>query len=106
MHFFSSTINDSACVGLDDFSFDNAGPLVPDFALTTTTPNVTVPDGQSSSAGFLLHRFGGSVGRIDLTFSALPTGVTASFSPGPTTASDGSPISMICHISLIRARNS
>jgi sugar lactone lactonase YvrE len=59
---------------------------VPGFTLTTTTPAISLVSGTSTSAAILVNATGGFSGTVSLAVSGLPKGVTATFSPNPTTS--------------------
>ena len=62
-----------------------AGPQVPGFWIQASTNNVAIGIGTSSSTTLTVTDAGGFSGNVDLAItSALPTGVTASWSQNPT----------------------
>src|SRR6185503_5002100 len=64
----------------------SATPQAPNFALSVTPNTLTVTRGASGTRTVTITRTGGFTGSVDLSTGTLPTGVTASFSPDPTTA--------------------
>jgi hypothetical protein len=63
-----------------------AGPQVPGFWIQSSSSNIAVSLGTSSSATITISDAGGFNGNVDLSLSALPTGVTASWSQNPASA--------------------
>ncbi len=64
------------------------GPQVPGFWLQSSSSTVTLNQGSSGSASVTVTSGGGFNGSVTFAVtSGLPTGVTASFSPNPTTGS-------------------
>jgi hypothetical protein len=67
---------------------DLAGPQVPGFWLSSSQSSVGINPGSTGTATMNLTNAGGFNGSISLAVSsALPTGVTAAFSPNPATGS-------------------
>jgi cellulose 1,4-beta-cellobiosidase len=69
----------------------NAYPPIPignGFSITTTP--VTVVQGATGTSSVTVNEFGTFSGTVTLSLSALPTGVTAAFSPASVTGSAGS----------------
>ena len=67
---------------------DLAGPQVPGFWLASSQSSVGVSPGGTSTTTVNVTNAGGFSGSVNLAVtSALPTGVTASFSPNPTATS-------------------
>ena len=67
---------------------DLAGPQVPGFWLASSQNTIGVNPGGTATATILVTDAGGFSGSVNLAItSALPSGVTASFSPNPTTGS-------------------
>jgi uncharacterized membrane protein len=65
-----------------------AGPQVPGFWLASSSSNVSVPQGASSSTTIAVTDAGGFTGDVSLAVtSTLPTGVTASWGTNPTSGS-------------------
>lgn len=56
------------------------------FALRADTSDVTVRTGQTAAFGFTVDRSGGYNGRVTFTAQGFPAGVSANYSPNPTTA--------------------
>ncbi len=56
------------------------------FALRADNPEISVRTGQAAAFGFTVDRSGGYSGRVTFTAQGFPAGVTANFSPNPTTA--------------------
>jgi len=63
-----------------------AGPQVPGFWIQSSSSNIAVSLGTSSSATITIAAAGGFSGNVDLSLAALPTGVTASWSQNPASA--------------------
>jgi hypothetical protein len=61
------------------------GSAGPNFSLSASPASVTVNSGASGTASIAIARTGGFTGSVDLSASGLPSGVTAAFSPDPTT---------------------
>ena len=67
---------------------DLAGPQVPGFWLASSQSMVTANPGGTATTSILVTDAGGFNGNVTFAItSALPSGVTAAFSPNPTTAS-------------------
>lgn len=67
---------------------DLAGPPVPGFGLSSSAGTLNVPLGSNATTTVSVADAGGFSGMVDLAVtSALPSGVTASFSPASTSAS-------------------
>jgi hypothetical protein len=65
---------------------DLAGPQVPGFWIATAQGTIVLNPGSTSTATFSITDAGGFTGAVTLAVtSALPAGVTASFSPDPAT---------------------
>jgi hypothetical protein len=65
-----------------------AGPQVPGYWLASSSSNVSIPQGASSSTTITVTDAGGFTGSVSLAVtSTLPTGVTASWGTNPTTGS-------------------
>jgi len=60
----------------------NAGPS--DFALSTSSSGVSVPQGRSATTQIMVMPLGGFNGNVSLTASGVAQGVTATFSPAST----------------------
>lgn len=58
----------------------------PDYSLTATPNKLVVPPGTSGTSTIAVVPSNGFAGSVTLAASGLPSGVTASFSPNPTTA--------------------
>ena len=82
------TINGTGAPGTrtTTVSLTVANPQVPNFALSVSPANLTIVRGANGTRTVAITRSGGFTGSVDLSASALPAGVTASFSPDPTTA--------------------
>ncbi|MFZ0732167.1 MAG: glycoside hydrolase family 38 C-terminal domain-containing protein [Candidatus Sulfotelmatobacter sp.] len=63
----------------------NAGP--PDFTISMSSPNLSIPQGRSAKTRIVLMRRGNFSQPAKLSVSGLPSGVTASFDPPETVAS-------------------
>jgi endoglucanase len=63
---------------------DEPGPGTPDFALSASPAAVGVTQGSTATSTIAITRTGFTAS-VDLSASGLPTGVTAAFSPDPTT---------------------
>lgn len=61
----------------------NAGPY---FTIGASPSNLTITQGASNTSTITITGQNGFTGNVTLTASGLPSGVTASFSPNPTTA--------------------
>jgi hypothetical protein len=59
----------------------------PDFSLTATPNTLTVPPGSSGTSTIAVVPVNGFAGSVTLAASGVPSGVTAGFSPNPTTSS-------------------
>lgn len=59
----------------------------PGFSLTASPASLYISPGSSASSTIALNPTGGFSGSVTLSVSTLPRGVTASFSPNPTTSS-------------------
>lgn len=59
----------------------------PGFSLSASPPSLTIKQGASATSTISLTPTGGFSGSVTLSVSPLPNGVTASFSPNPTTNS-------------------
>ncbi len=98
-------VSDGICTMLfDDLSFDApAGAESPSVAWedVTTTP-VSVERGASASTTVSLRRKGGSTGRVNLSVSGLPAGVTAAVDPSQ---ANGSTLRSPVKITLTGAAN-
>ncbi len=57
----------------------------PNFNLSTNPNSVTVTQGNSATSTITVNPFDGFTGSVTLTASGLPSGVTAGFTPNPTT---------------------
>ena len=79
---------------IDDMTFDTPSgpPPPPDFALHAPLTGVTLAAGRSAAAPFYLNRTSNSIGEIGLSVAGLPTGVTATASPNPTSGGDNSTV--------------
>ncbi len=62
-----------------------SGVVNPDFALSPNPSSLTINRGASGTSAITITRTGGFTGSVSLSASGLPSGVTASFSPGSTT---------------------
>jgi len=62
-----------------------AGPLIPGFWLSPAPASFSVSQSSSITATITVIDAGGFAGNVGLTASGLPSGVTASFDPSPTT---------------------
>ena len=62
-------------------------PPTPDFSLSSSPTSRTITQGQSTTYAFTVNPTGGFNSQVSLSTSALPSGVSASFSPNPTTGS-------------------
>jgi uncharacterized membrane protein len=62
-------------------------PATPDFSLSATPGSATVDLGATATSAVAIAPTGGFSGSVALTASGLPNGVTATFSPNPTTGS-------------------
>jgi hypothetical protein len=60
-------------------------PPASDFSLSASPASQTVPQGTGTSYTITITRTNGFSGAVTLSVGALPTGVTASFSPNPST---------------------
>jgi Protein of unknown function (DUF1573) len=69
------------------FSFPGCAGGTPDFSLTAAPNSVTVTQGTSGTSTITVVPVGGFTGNVTLSASGLPSGVTAGFSPNPTTSS-------------------
>ncbi|HEU6447322.1 MAG TPA: cellulase family glycosylhydrolase, partial [Verrucomicrobiae bacterium] len=69
---------------IDSISWNNSGP---DFNLSASPSSLTVNGGSSGTSTITAAPFGGLNGVYTLSASNLPGGVTATFSPNPTTGS-------------------
>jgi hypothetical protein len=58
----------------------------PDFSLTASPSSVTITQGSSGTSTITVVPVNGFSGSVTLSTSALPSGVTAGFSPDPTTS--------------------
>ena len=61
-------------------------PAQPDFSLSASPSSLTVKQGSNGSSTITETDLNGFAGSVTLSTSALPSGVTASFSPNPTTS--------------------
>ena len=57
----------------------------PDYSLSSTPTTRTITQGQSTTYALTVNPTGGFNSQVSLSTSALPSGVSASFSPNPTT---------------------
>jgi hypothetical protein len=64
-----------------------AGGTTPNYTLSASPSSLTVKQGTSGSSTITVTPSGGFTGSVTLSTSALPSGVTASFSTNPTTSS-------------------
>ncbi len=62
------------------------GPAQPGFTLSANPTSVSVTQGSSGTSTITVTDVGGFSGSVTLSASGLPNGVTASFSPNPTTS--------------------
>jgi uncharacterized membrane protein len=62
----------------------------PDFSLSSSPGSATVTQGNSANYTIAVSPSGGYSGTVNLTTGALPTGVTATFSPASVTTTGGS----------------
>ena len=62
-------------------------PPTPDFSLSSNPTTRTITQGQSTTYAFTVNPTGGFNSQVTLSTSALPSGVSASFSPNPATGS-------------------
>jgi len=63
-----------------------AGSSSPSFTLSSSPSSVTVTQGNSGTSTITVTDLGGFSGSVTLAASGLPSGVTAAFSPNPTTS--------------------
>jgi subtilase family serine protease len=61
------------------------GPAQPGFTLSASPSSVSVTQGSSGTSTITVTDVGGFTGSVTLAASGLPSGVTAAFSPNPTT---------------------
>jgi hypothetical protein len=76
--------NWSTAIG--SFTFPGCGNTTPDFSLTASPNSVTITQGSSGTSTITVVPVNGFSGSVTLSTSALPSGVTAGFSPDPTTS--------------------
>ncbi|HKR97556.1 MAG TPA: hypothetical protein VJW55_19425 [Candidatus Angelobacter sp.] len=76
---FSNSANN--CV-----NFPAAGGTTPNFSLSASPTSLTVQQGTSGTSKITVTPSGGFTGSVTLSNSALPSGVTATYSPNPTTS--------------------
>jgi hypothetical protein len=69
-------------------------PVIPDFSLSASPAAVTVAAGSAASSTVTVSALNGFAGSVALSASSLPTGVTASFSPGSVTGAGSSTITI------------
>ena len=80
----SGTFNWNTNIG--SFVFNGCGSGgSPDFYLTASPNSVTVVQGNSGTSTITVNDLNGFTGSVNLSASGLPSGVTAGFSPNPTT---------------------
>lgn len=85
----------SCDVAIDDLSYDALPSTIPaDFGLGAPGLGVTVAAGSSATVKLDLRRTASSTGPISLSASGLPSGVTASVAPNPTSDPDGSTLTL------------
>jgi hypothetical protein len=64
------------------FKFPNCiSSPVPDFSLSTASPNLTLAQGGMASSNITINQLNGFNGSVTFTASGLPSGITAGFSP-------------------------
>ncbi|HKE94262.1 MAG TPA: endo-1,4-beta-xylanase [Povalibacter sp.] len=61
------------------------GTTMPNYSISASPSSLTVNRGASGSTSIAIARTGGFTGSVAFTVSGLPSGVTASFNPTPTT---------------------
>src|SRR5207249_4475368 len=66
---------------------NNTGAPAPDYTLSASPGSVTVTQGSSATSTISISPLNGFTGSVNLSTSLLPSGVTAAFSPNPTTTS-------------------
>ncbi len=82
-------------VAVDDLEFESLpSSIPPDFGLSGPSLATTLTPGSSASVPLVLHRNSTSVGPISFGVSGLPTGVSASVSPNPSSGPDGSALTL------------
>jgi hypothetical protein len=62
-------------------------PGTPTFTLAASPPSLSIPQGAAGTSTLTVTDVGGFTGAVSLAASALPSGVTALFTPNPTTGS-------------------
>jgi hypothetical protein len=67
--------------------------VVPNFSLTTSANNLTIPQSGSGSSTISVSGQNGFVGSVSLAATGLPTGVTATFSPTSTSSTSAMTLS-------------
>ncbi len=75
---------------LASFKFPSCGSTTPDFSLSASPPSQSVVQGQGTTYTVMVSPLGGFSGTVNLTASGLPSGASASFSPGSVTGSGSS----------------
>jgi hypothetical protein len=82
-------------VAIDDLGFEEVpGTIPPDFGLAALGSGVALTPGASAEVTLRLNRTATSAGPISLSFSGLPSGVTAEAIPNPTSGGDGSTLAV------------
>ncbi|HLX83875.1 MAG TPA: choice-of-anchor D domain-containing protein [Terriglobales bacterium] len=76
--------NWSTAIG--SFKFPGCAGGTPDFSLTASPNSVTITQGGNGTSTITVVPVNGFSGNVTLSASGLPSGVTAGFSPNPTTA--------------------
>ena len=71
----------------DLWEYQPPAPVPPGFALSASPSSLTLAQGASGTSTITVSGSGGFAGSVTLAASGLPGGVTASFSPNPTTGS-------------------
>jgi hypothetical protein len=67
------------------FTFPGCGGGTPDFSLSANPTSVSIAQGSSGTSTITVNPINGFTGSVTLSATGLPTGVTAGFSPNPTT---------------------
>ena len=76
--------NFSTAIG--SFKFPGCASGTPDFTLTASPNTVTITQGSNGTSTITVVPVNGFSGSVTLSASGLPSGVTAGFSPNPTTS--------------------
>jgi hypothetical protein len=71
--------------GLRVYGDEPSGTVTPDYSVAASPGTLAIARGATASASVAISRAGGFTGSVAFSASGLPSGVTASFSPNPTT---------------------